>query len=92
MGVELPTIEAIKRFVEMGNGVALVPRLTVQSELASGSLVPIRVPELQLERKLRLVYRRQATLSHAAKSFLKVVETHAAHRGDPFCFTPERSL
>ena len=25
MGVELPSLEAIKRFVEMGNGVALVP-------------------------------------------------------------------
>ncbi len=29
MGIELPTIEAIKRFVAMGNGVALVPHLTV---------------------------------------------------------------
>src|SRR5882672_7682811 len=29
MGVELPSLEAIKRFVEMGNGVALVPGLTV---------------------------------------------------------------
>jgi hypothetical protein len=28
MGVELPSLEAIKRFVEMGNGVALVPGLT----------------------------------------------------------------
>jgi DNA-binding transcriptional LysR family regulator len=29
MEIELPTIEAIKRFVAMGNGVALVPHLTV---------------------------------------------------------------
>ena len=36
MGVELPSLEAIKRFVEMGNGVALVPGLTVKTELASG--------------------------------------------------------
>ena len=35
MSVELPSLEAIKRFVEMGNGVALVPGLTVQNELAS---------------------------------------------------------
>ena len=92
MGVELPTIEAIKRFVEMSNGVALVPGLTVQSEVESGSLIRIPIPELQLERKLRLVYRRQATLSHAARAFLTVVETYAARRGNPFCFVAERTL
>jgi DNA-binding transcriptional LysR family regulator len=90
MGVELPSLEAIKRFVEMGNGVALVPGLTVRTELASGALVRVRVKELQLERKLRLVYRRQASLSHVAVAFLKIVEAYAAAHGDPYCFVPER--
>ena len=92
MGVELPSLEAIKRFVEMGNGVALVPGLTVRTELESGALVRVQVPELQIERKLRLVYRRQASLSHAALAFLKVVETYAATHGDPYCFQPERGV
>ncbi|QNI36297.1 LysR family transcriptional regulator [Edaphobacter sp. 4G125] len=90
MGVELPSLEGIKRLVEMGNGVALVPRLTAVPELASGALVMLEVPELQTERKLRLVYRRQANLSHAALAFLKVVEAYAATHGDPYCFQPER--
>lgn len=90
MGVELPSLEAIKRFVEMGNGVALVPRLTAVPELKTGSLVLLEVPELQTERRLRLVYRKQANLSHAAMSFLKVVESYAASQGDPYCFQPER--
>jgi DNA-binding transcriptional LysR family regulator len=92
MGVELPSLEAIKRFVEMGNGVALVPGLTVRTELQSGALVRVHVPELQIERKLRLVYRRQASLSHAALAFLKVVEDYAAAHGDPYCFQPERGV
>jgi DNA-binding transcriptional LysR family regulator len=92
MGVELPSLEAIKRFVEMGNGVALVPRLTVRTELQSGTLVRVQVPELQIERKLRLVYRRQASLSHAALAFLKVVEDYASVHGDPYCFLPERGM
>ena len=92
MGVELPSLEAIKRFVEMGNGVALVPGLTVRTELQSGALVRVHVPELQIERKLRLVYRRQASLSHAALAFLKVVEDSAAAHGDPYCFLPERGV
>ena len=33
MAIELPTIEAIKRFVALGNGMALVPHLTVAQEL-----------------------------------------------------------
>ena len=90
MEMELPTIEAIKRFVAMGNGVALVPGLTVRTELASGALVRVRVKELQLERKLRLVYRRQASLSHVAMAFLKVVEAYAAAHGDPYCYQAER--
>jgi DNA-binding transcriptional LysR family regulator len=88
--VEMPSLEAVKRFVEMGNGVALVPGLTLERELASGSLVQVRVKELQLERRLRLVYRRQANLSHAALAFLKVVEEYAATHGDPFSFQVER--
>jgi len=92
MGVELPSLEAIKRFVQMGNGVALVPGLTVRPELESGTLVQVQVPELQIERKLRLVYRRQASLSHAALAFLKVVEAYAAAHGDPYCFQAERGM
>ena len=92
MGVELPSLEAIKRFVEMGNGVALVPGLTVRTELASGALVRVRVRELQLERKLRLVYRRQASLSHVAVAFLNVVQAYAAAHGDRYSFYAERGI
>jgi len=89
MEVELPSLEAIKRFVQRGNGIALVPRLTVENELQMGILVAVSVPELQVERKLRLVYRKQAALSHAAKEFLRIVEAHALLHGDPFCFVRE---
>ena len=92
MGVELPSLEAIKRFVALGNGVALVPQLTVELDIASGRLVRVPVPELQFERKLRLVHRKHASLSHAAVAFLKVVEAYAAAHGDPYCFQPERGV
>ena len=91
MGVELPSLEAIKRFVAMGNGVALVPGLTVQTEIASGALVRVRIKELQIERKLRLVYRKQANLSHAALAFLKIVEGYATAHGAPYSFIGERT-
>jgi DNA-binding transcriptional LysR family regulator len=91
MGIELPTIEAIKRFVAMGNGVALVPHLTVARELETGDLVRVTVDELELKRVLRLVYRRQASLSYAAKAFLRTVRSLAQEQGPPFHYQVERA-
>jgi len=91
MVIELPTIEAIKRFVAMGNGVALVPNLTVARELASGDLVRVPVDELEMKRVLRLVHRRQATLSYAAEAFLRTVRTLAKEQGPPFYYQVERT-
>src|SRR6266581_8441827 len=80
MDVELPTLQAITRFVSMGNGVALVPEISVQSELARGELVRIPVRELSFHRKLRLIYRKEASLSHAGRAFLQVAEAVATER------------
>lgn len=90
MAVELPTLQAIKRFVAMGNGVAFLPEISVESELARGELVRVPVEGLQLHRKLRLVYRRAVGLSHAAQAFLKVAEAIAHERPDRYCFQRER--
>jgi DNA-binding transcriptional LysR family regulator len=91
MVIELPTIEAIKRFVAMGNGVALVPHLTVAHELEIGDLVRIPIDELDVKRVLRLVHRRQATLSYAARAFLKTVRSIAQESGPPFYYHVEKS-
>lgn len=91
MGIELPTIEAIKRFVAMGNGVALVPHLTVARELETGELVRVPVDEIEARRVLRLVHRRQATLSYAARAFLRTVRSLAKENGPPFYYQVERA-
>lgn len=90
MDVELPTLQAITRFVAMGNGVALVPEISVQSELARGELVRIPVRELSFHRKLRLVYRKEASLSHAGRAFLQVAESVATERQGHYRFLRER--
>jgi len=89
MDIELPTLQAIKRFVAMGNGVALLPEISVESELARGELVRIPVRELRLHRKLRLVYRKAASISHAARAFLKVAETVSNQRQGAYRFQRE---
>lgn len=75
ISVELPSLEAIKRLVEAEVGIALVPRLTVAPEIKSKQLVAVDVHELKLTRKLNIVYRKNATLSHAAREFLAVAKS-----------------
>jgi DNA-binding transcriptional LysR family regulator len=85
-GVQLPSLEAIKRFVAGGAGVAILPGLAVQQEVARGELVSVPVPELSSKRRLWLIHRRQSVLSHAARALLKVLETQAVEKGAPFLF------
>ncbi len=89
MDVELPTLQAIKRYLVMGNGVALVPEISVEGELARGELVRIPVKELQLHRKLRLIYRKEASLSHAARAFLTLAESFAQEKQGRYRFQRE---
>jgi DNA-binding transcriptional LysR family regulator len=91
MAIELPTIEAIKRFVAMGNGVALVPHLAVARELETGELIAITVTELELKRVLRLAHRRHGTLSYAATAFLQTVRAMARQNGPPFYYQVEKA-
>jgi DNA-binding transcriptional LysR family regulator len=90
IGVEMPTIEAIKLFVASGNGVALVPGIAVAPELKRGELIAVQVKELKLERKLRLVYRKGGQLSHAARAFLQVAESICEKFKGRYLFQPER--
>jgi DNA-binding transcriptional LysR family regulator len=72
--IELATLETIKEFVLLGVGIAILPRLAVESEINSGKLVEVQVKGMKIEKVLRLVYRREQSLSHAAKSFLDIVK------------------
>jgi len=89
MPVEMPTIDAIKRFVALGHGVALLPGISVEDELRRGELVRVPVPELALERQLRLVMRKDGEPSHAVRAFLSVVEHHASKAQGPYSFIAE---
>ncbi|MGH9709497.1 MAG: LysR family transcriptional regulator [Candidatus Acidiferrales bacterium] len=75
MGVELPTIESIKRFVEMGMGVAIVPRMCVQAEVERGQLIEVRIREMYFRRDLFLIFRRDRPLSQPARAFLRLLRS-----------------
>ena len=72
--ISLPSLDGIKRAVEMGIGVALLPRRCALTEIARGHLVAIKVPELAGSRQVRLAFRRAGERSHAAEAFLEIVK------------------
>lgn len=73
MDVEMPTVETIRWMVEQNIGVAFLPRMCVEQEIAEGRLLAVRVPEFQVERKIYLVRPSRRALSYAAEAFLKLV-------------------
>ena len=73
MDVEMPTIETIRKLVQSNLGVAFLPRMCVEQEIEQKTLCEVRVKEMHVERKIRLIYPTRRGLSHAAKAFLEVV-------------------
>lgn len=73
MPVEMPTIETIRKLVQNNEGVAFLPRMCVEQEIEQRLLCAVKVKELHVERKIRLIYPTRRALSHAAKAFLEVV-------------------
>src|SRR6266704_958515 len=56
MDVEMPTLETIRRLVQHNEGVTFLPRMCVEQEIKQNLLREIHVKELNIERKIRLVY------------------------------------
>jgi DNA-binding transcriptional LysR family regulator len=73
MDIEMPTLESIKMFVEMKEGVAIVPRMCVEREVARGSLRELRIRQMRVVRRLYLVYRQDRPLTAAAQALVEII-------------------
>jgi DNA-binding transcriptional LysR family regulator len=78
MDIELPTIESIKRFVEMKRGVAIVPRMCVQEEIGRGDLKELRLRQMRILRRVYLVYRQDRPLAAAAQALVEILRLKPA--------------
>jgi DNA-binding transcriptional LysR family regulator len=73
MVISLPSLDGIKRAVELKLGVALLPRRCAITEIAGGRLVALPVAGVSRRRQVMLVCRK-AHRSHAADAFLAVAQ------------------
>jgi DNA-binding transcriptional LysR family regulator len=71
--LEFDNIENIKKAIEIGAGVALLPEPTLRREVASGSVVALPLADARLVRPLGIIYRRHSKLSNAAQGFLELL-------------------
>jgi DNA-binding transcriptional LysR family regulator len=70
-------VENIKRAVEIGSGVTLLPAPTVRREVETGLLHAVRLEEVQWHRPLGIVHRRNRTLTNPARKLVELL------RGSP---------
>lgn len=71
---EFDNIETIKRAVEVGFGLAIVPEPAVVEAKKAGSLAVIQLAEKYWVRSVGVIHRSDKTLSLAAKKFLQLLE------------------
>ncbi len=75
--MELDNMEATKKMVEVGLGIAMLPRVAVAQEVERGELREIEIKKMTMPRReVALIYRRGRPLSRAAVAFIKLLEEH----------------
>jgi len=75
-------IENAKRAVEIGAGIALLPRPTLNRELELGSLVAVSLSDARWSRPMGIVHRRNKKLSAAAMSFVELLRAEGTSPGE----------
>jgi len=71
--MELNSFEAIKNAVQSGLGAAFLPVVSIERELASGSLHRPQVADLQVRRQLKLISHPARYCSRAAEAFRREI-------------------
>ncbi|HVT30882.1 MAG TPA: LysR family transcriptional regulator [Lacipirellulaceae bacterium] len=71
-------IETIKRAIEIGAGVSLLPEPTIAREIETGSLVQVALEDESLVRPLGIIHRRDRKLSEMAQKFIELLQSQAA--------------
>jgi DNA-binding transcriptional LysR family regulator len=85
--MELDNIETIKRSVEAGLGVSILPAPALHNEVRAGTLVQRALREGPLRREIAAIRRRGKELSEAASAFLELLRRESdrpsRERGEP---------
>ena len=82
--MELDNMEASKKMVEKGLGIAILPKVAVEHEVKRGDLCQVRIEGMAMpEREISLIYRRHRPLSRAAQAFVRLLEERYGVKAPP---------
>lgn len=81
VAMELDSLEATKRMVEEGLGIAMVPVVTVQRELERGTLVRVDLTDVEpIQRPIALIYRKNRKRSRTVQAFIDMMAERYAEK------------
>lgn len=80
VAMEMSSVELLKRFAELGFGVAIVPRFAVSRELQSGTLHVLRLERFGASRSVGALTPRAFAATRAALAFLALARNHSKPR------------
>ncbi|PYY15159.1 MAG: LysR family transcriptional regulator [Acidobacteria bacterium] len=80
VSMELDSSELLKRFVAADVGVGFVARSNISDEVRAGTLSALSFIDPPISRDLALVYRKDKTLSRAARAFMEIAVNKKAVR------------
>jgi DNA-binding transcriptional LysR family regulator len=94
VAMEFDNVETIKRAIEIGAGVALLPEPTVTAEVAAGTLAAARLENAEFIRPLGIVHRRGKELHSTAWRFIELLQEEARllHEGSGTTLGGDRGM
>ena len=78
--MEFDNVETVKRAVEIGDGISIVPEKTVLQEVQSGILCAIEIEKPGLWRPLGIISKRHRSRTPAQREFLELLRDGGQER------------
>lgn len=78
---EVDNIEVIKRIVEVGSGISIVPEPAVRPEIRNKSLVAVSISDETFIRQLSVIHKEGRHFSPAAERFIETLVPSEAQSG-----------
>lgn len=72
--MEMENPESVKKAVQSGLGIAFISKFAVETELKAKTLVNVNVRGLDIQRELKIVFRKDKHLSRAAQTFISMAQ------------------
>jgi len=78
VAMEFDNIETLKRAIEVNAGIGVLPEPTIAREIELGTLVAVRIEDMELVRPVGIIHRHGSALGPVARRFIEMLRSHEA--------------